>query len=338
MGNWLFTDPDIETLLDCYKKNKVYRVNNKQKLYQLIDKNGYKTFYSALPAAYYDYNGSAKLIGVIHGLRGAELPWDYYRYKYESKWHKQLQGWLISHCQFIQTYLKKKHIAFSHRLIKVNNSHFIAVSNHTKNALLSFYPELKTEDIDVYYSPFSVKGIERYEPKKDFFLMVSGNRYEKNVYRAVTVFDKLFSEYRLKGKRVVITGCGNQPFWKEIKNKERFELLPYVSTEELETLYQQSFCFVYPSLNEGFGYPPLKAMAYGTPVIASSATSIPEVCGEAACFFTPTNLDDMASRILRIDYDEEYRQELVESGIQRVKKLLEKQERDMDQLLKFIFE
>ena len=167
--------------------------------------------------------------------------------------------------------------------------------------------------------------------------MVSGNRYEKNVYRAVMAFDKLFSAGWLKDKKVKITGFGGMNLWSEVKNKGKFELLPYVTTEELNRLYEQAFCFVYPSLNEGFGYPPLKAMGYGTPVLASSATSIPEVCGDAACFFSPNNIDDMANRILRIDIDAKYREELVNKGKRRVKDLLNKQTTEITQLINMIF-
>ena len=103
-------------------------------------------------------------------------------------------------------------------------------------------------------------------------------------------------------------------------------------------MYERAFCFVYPSLNEGFGYPPLKAMGYGTPVAASSATSIPEVCGDAACYFSPTNIDDMANRILRIDLNTSFREKLVERGYVRVHELLDKQNHDVSNLLKMIFE
>jgi glycosyltransferase involved in cell wall biosynthesis len=338
LGSWLFTDSNIESLLCQHPKINVHLVKDKQELYQLIERNGYDIFYSALPAAYSDYKGPGCLVGVIHGLRGAELPWDYFRYKYETKWLNRLQGWTISNCKLIQKYLKKKHIAQSHALLHVPHAQFIAVSNHTKNALLAFYPELQPENIKVYYSPFSVNKIENVAPKEDYFLMVSGNRFEKNIYRAVRVFDKLFSDGRLMGKRVVITGCGNQPFWQELKNFNRFELKPYVSTDELDELYQHAFCFVYPSLNEGFGYPPLQAMAYGTPVIASSATSIPEVCDDAACYFSPINEDDLAARILRVYNDEMYRSLLSSRGLRQVAKIQQLQYQELSEELKMIFE
>lgn len=333
----LITDTKIESLLSEHKEINVYYTEYKQEIYELIEKKHYDIFYSALPASYTDYKGCAKLIGVIHGLRGAELPWDKYRHKYEQGWKQSCLGWIISHCQIIQNYLKQRHIIYSHRLLNVPNAKFITASYHTKYALLAFYPDLQAENILVFYSPFSLKQIGISQGKKDYFLMVSGNRFEKNVYRAVKVFDKLFTDGRLTDKHVVITGCGKQPFWKRIKNKEKFELLPYVSTNDLEELYERAFCFVYPSLNEGFGYPPLKAMAYGTPVIASSATSIPEVCGDAACYFSPTNEDDFAVRILRVTDSKEYRMQLVERGLARVDELQRSQSVKLIETLNMIF-
>lgn len=336
-GNWLVTDDDVKILLNEHPDINVYNVDNKQQLYQLINNSNYNVFYSALAISYPDYNCKATLIGVVHGLRAAELPWDFYRYKYEPRFFYRIIGWIISHCSIIQDYLKKKHIKSSLNLMKVKDAKFITVSNHTKYSLLSFFPDLKETEINVYYSPFTVKAIGKVELKDNYYLMISGNRYEKNIYRAVKVLDKLFSEGYLADKRVIITGCSNQPFWRKIKNRNRFELRPYVSSDQLEQLYKDAFCFIYPSLNEGFGYPPLKAMAYGTPVIASSSTSIPEVCDDAACYFSPTNEDDLAVRILHIYYDDNYRKILIERGLNRVSNLLNKQASELENELKMIF-
>ena len=332
----LFIDPQIEKLLMKYPQVGVYYISKREELYDLIRRNKISRFYSALPN-YPDYNESAEFIGVIHGLRYAELPWDEYRYKYFEKWYMRFIGKGISYCGFIQRYLRNRNIRAYKEQLSVKGAKFFTVSNHSKYSLLAFFPELQSDNITVYYSPFSVNQVSEKKPKKDYYLMVSGNRYEKNIYRAVQVFDKLFSDSRLNNRKVTITGCSHLPFWDRIVNKNRFELLPYVDTVELESLYENAFCFVYPSLNEGFGYPPLKAMSYGTPVVASSATSIPEICGDAACYFTPTNMDDLASRILRIDTDGEYRLFLVEKGLSRVKELLDRQAIEIEEELRMIF-
>ncbi|NBX30596.1 glycosyltransferase family 1 protein, partial [bacterium] len=70
-----------------------------------------------------------------------------------------------------------------------------------------------------------------------------------------------------------------------------------ISDAELRGLYERATCLVYPSLYEGFGIPPLEAMACGCPVIAAHASSIPEACGEAAVFFDPTSAEALAGQL-----------------------------------------
>lgn len=111
-----------------------------------------------------------------------------------------------------------------------------------------------------------------------------------------------------------------------------------MTTERLRELYSNAFCFVYPSLNEGFGYPPILAMSVNTPVIASSATSIPEVCGNAALYFSPENMDDLCNRILHIVDDEEKRAELIALGKERVRFLQKKQSADISKYIGLIFD
>ena len=128
-------------------------------------------------------------------------------------------------------------------------------------------------------------------------------------------------------------GTGHEGLWSKLKNQESFEFRGYVSYQELGDLYANAFAFVYPSLNEGFGYPPLYAMALGVPVIASSSTSIPEVCADAASIFSPTSYDDLASRILRLIDSEEYRDILITKGKKRVTELSNMQIKSVSDLI-----
>ena len=93
-----------------------------------------------------------------------------------------------------------------------------------------------------------------------------------------------------------------------------------VAKEELVYLYNLADLFVYPSLYEGFGYPPLEAMACGCPVVASNVTSIPEVVGEAAVLIDPYDVEGMANAIGRVLLDEQLRAELIKKGFKQVKK------------------
>jgi glycosyltransferase involved in cell wall biosynthesis len=92
-----------------------------------------------------------------------------------------------------------------------------------------------------------------------------------------------------------------------------------VSTDTLAALYRLARAFVFPSLYEGFGLPPLEAMASGTPVITSNTSSLPEVVGDAALLIDPLNADEIADAMARVLTDETLRAELVTRGFERVK-------------------
>lgn len=93
----------------------------------------------------------------------------------------------------------------------------------------------------------------------------------------------------------------------------------YVSDGELRVLYEQALCFVYPSLYEGFGLPPLEAMACGCPVIVSNTSSLPEVCGDAAIYCDPRDPKDIASKIEQLVKDKTLQQTLRQKGLERAK-------------------
>lgn len=97
----------------------------------------------------------------------------------------------------------------------------------------------------------------------------------------------------------------------------RIRRLGYVTDGELRALYENAVCLLYPSLYEGFGLPPLEAMACGCPVIASTAASLPEVCGDAALYCDPRDPSDIAARIREVLDQPELRQTLRERALVR---------------------
>ena len=94
-------------------------------------------------------------------------------------------------------------------------------------------------------------------------------------------------------------------------------LTGYVADEDLPSLYSGAAFCVYPSLFEGFGLPPLEAMACGTPVITSNATSLPEICGDAPLYFDPSSAEDLKRAMLRLHRDPELCAERVKAGLKR---------------------
>ena len=94
----------------------------------------------------------------------------------------------------------------------------------------------------------------------------------------------------------------------------------YIENSDLPLIYKFATALIFPSFYEGAGLPPLEAMAYGCPVIASSAASIPEICGDAALFFNPDNVNDLANKIELVVNDKNLRMELIQKGIKNVRR------------------
>ena len=92
------------------------------------------------------------------------------------------------------------------------------------------------------------------------------------------------------------------------------------STPQLRALYESAACFVFPSFYEGFGLPPLEAMACGCPVVASNVAAIPEVLGDAALYFDPANDRDIFEKVRRVLEDPQLRKEMREKGLSRARK------------------
>lgn len=92
----------------------------------------------------------------------------------------------------------------------------------------------------------------------------------------------------------------------------------YVSDQQLRSLYENALCLVFPSLYEGFGLPPIEAMAFGCPVLTSDRASMPEICGEAALYFDPESPREIAERIHQIAKDEALRRSLQSAGARQI--------------------
>jgi glycosyltransferase involved in cell wall biosynthesis len=89
----------------------------------------------------------------------------------------------------------------------------------------------------------------------------------------------------------------------------------YISDEQLKALYQNAACFLYPSIYEGFGIPPLEAMRYGCPALVGKSAALPEVCGDAALYCDPYSQDDIARKLRSLLDSPELRAELKRKGI-----------------------
>lgn len=171
------------------------------------------------------------------------------------------------------------------------------------------------------------RELERYQVHYPYLLYAGTIRPQKNIPRLVEAFalvrGKLQNHPRWKDLRLIIIGdeISRYPAARQAVIQSRVEpyvrFLGFVPIDTLRMFYESAAAFVFPSLYEGFGLPPLEAMASGTPVVCSNATSLPEAVDDAAEIVSPDNVFDIARGILEVLLNEERRRELIERGYRR---------------------
>lgn len=157
--------------------------------------------------------------------------------------------------------------------------------------------------------------------REEFLLCVSNFKSHKNILKLIEAYRYLKPKERLvlvgrmplHGKFLIETIRGD-PFL-----REQVTLTDYVSKGSLSSLYQTAKLFIFPSLYEGFGFPPLEAMQYGCPVVAAERASIPEVCRDAVEYVDPGSMESIAGGIQSLLTNERRREELVKKGSELVK-------------------
>ena len=330
----LWLNPDIKALCESHdvKMADISKIG----ILDAIDEIKPDIFYSPQPLGDFYKSKNCDMVVTIHDLREIELQLDskmFWRYTQGLK--MQLKLWFQF---FFPSYLKmRKHNRIAN-YVRNPEIRFVTVSNHTLSSLRLFYPELSEVDIPVYYSPSTINevALSRKRPA-DYFLLVSGDRWEKNNLRAIIALDELRSAGFLMDKKVVVTGVDSVKRYRyRIKNPDMFEFVGYVEDADLHQLYHDAYCFIYPTINEGFGYPPVEAMCYGVPVLASPFSSVAEIVGDAALYFNPFSVDEIKMRILRMT-DKEVYASYVDKAHERYSQIRRRQDSDLEQLVNYIY-
>ena len=334
--------PDI--LAACEKSNiPLFDIAQKTPQ-QIIDENAIDAFYTPL----YSLEGKwqiqvKRFVFTWHGVRALEMQFSWAGFGFAKKFAQKMEALVRYRESWKKYFYAPKYRDLAARIAD-GRAECITVSEHSRASIKSFFPELLDKEIPVFYSPMLDYEPEGFLPPtvkaKRYFLLTSGARWEKNNLRAVKAFDELVTMMRSTNHefdmKLVITGATNvKVYRKHIRNKDAFVFLGYVESKELEFLHKNAYAFIFPSLNEGFGYPPVQSMRYGVPVAASGTTSVPEVCENAVLYFDPYSVSEIKNRMIQL-LDSNIYAMYASRGVARYGEVHKRQKEDLEKAVSFV--
>lgn len=348
--------PGVIELYALFDSKKRF-VNNDNKIYQSYFRdwidirncniahfckvNNIDLFFINIAQRYFEYNiekVQCRTIVVIHDLVGFErfcskIPINFTStHKYILFKIKRLL-WYTGLYRSWKNGNEKELFLKNHSFFEKDNVEIVTVSDFSKYSIWYNIPYLRSKKINVFYSPLRnpvqpviIPEIERLVDNNiPYFVGLNANRYNKNIKMAIDVVAQLNETH----PRYKIVTTGN------VKSYHKNHIsLPYVSDGELVYLLSHAHALLYPTLIEGFGYPPLEAMRYGTPVICSNVSSLPEVVGDGAITFSPLYATELYQAILKF-LNSDFNQ-LREKAIKRYNIICRKQKEDLRLLLEQI--
>jgi glycosyltransferase involved in cell wall biosynthesis len=214
-----------------------------------------------------------------------------------------------------------------------------AVSNFTRNEIEKLF-EIPSDHVEVVYNAIDERFLHghasaadrdliarRYQVTYPFLLYAGRISAHKNVVRMIEAFSALKTELErdqaYPDLKLIIIGddlSGNPDLRRTVVRsgvQHDVRFLGFVPIEVLRIFYDEAKIFVFPSLYEGFGLPPLEAMAHGTPVVTSNVSSLPEVVGNAAVLVNPENVFEIMRALRRVLMDQALRDRMKERGYQQ---------------------
>jgi glycosyltransferase involved in cell wall biosynthesis len=247
----------------------------------------------------------------------------------------------LSRAQQRTGFWRSLHFQLTKRVLR-GAARIFAVSNFTKTEIEKLF-NIPAGRIEVVYNaiderlllgPASAADrqliVERYQVTYPFLLYAGRISPHKNVVRMIEAFSALKTELEkdqvYPDLKLIIIGddvSGNPDLRRTVirsgvQNDVRF--LGFVPVEVLRTFYDEAKIFVFPSLYEGFGLPPLEAMAHGTPVVTSNVSSLPEVVGNAAVLVHPENVFEIMRALHRVLLDQPLRDKMKERSYRQAAK------------------
>lgn len=242
--------------------------------------------------------------------------------------------------QFLLKHLfeEKRHVNkdMTHLIDSVLKSEgcFITVSDYSKNSI-EYLTKIPSNKISVLYSPLKKNEVKStientvlktlIGENEKYLLAVSANRPLKNVQKAINAYKRLAEKEDCGVKFVTVGYKGKSACPGHV-------ILPYLSESDLEYAYMNCYGFVYTSLLEGFGYPPVEAMKFGKAVLSSNVCSMPEILGRAAIYASPYYEVDIY-RALKMLVNEESNKEFSALSKARYASIEDRQNKDLEKLI-----
>lgn len=203
--------------------------------------------------------------------------------------------------------------------------HVITISKSSKNDIIKYF-NVEEKKVDIVYpsvsnqfiNPPVTKGANIYGK---YILAVSSIDPRKNFIGLI----KAYKACKFTDTKLLIVGSEHKVFANseikaEVANDKNIIFTGYINDDELVNLYQNALVFAYPSFFEGFGIPPLEAMACGCPTLVSNTTSLPEVCGDASLYVDPNDINSIKEGLENIFNSNELRADLIDKGYKQILK------------------
>jgi glycosyltransferase involved in cell wall biosynthesis len=334
---------------------KKYRLNllniQEKRIYEKINNLQVDTFFIGIAQRYSKFDLSelkCKIVIVCHDLWDKSVEYFNIYEKllklYEKKHLNKESNIIKSVLKFIlyplvlfrryYIHQNKKNTEYKYfrKLIRQANVFVITVSEYSRYSIRYFLGDPKNK-IEVLYPPLIVNEentdaipdhFDKLKTNK-FFLLISVDRPVKNAVLFFEQWERLCLSTNNEYYCVIIGKIGAN-----FKNCIIFE---NVNFSELVYLYKNAFAFVYPSLTEGFGYPPVEAASFGTPSICSNVTSIPEICGDMPIYFSPFYPEDLFRAMIKMTENREF---YAEKAKKRFLEINQRQNNDLRKLINFI--